>query len=121
MTDEEINIAIAEVSGIIELDRTPGTEHFSFIPWRLRDGRIVPEDELADHVPDYCNDLNALNEAALGYLNRSPARVNWAYCEHLGCITGSGSNVTTALVHATAAQHAEAFLRTIGKWEDSTK
>jgi hypothetical protein len=40
----------------------------------------------------------------------------WKFVEHLTNICGGG----TALgISATATQRAEAFLRTIGKWEDA--
>jgi hypothetical protein len=70
-----------------------------------------------DEIPDYCNDLNAIHEAVLSVLNVASSQLNWDYCRILGEVTGSGEHVTTALVHATAAQRAEAFLRTINKWE----
>lgn len=59
-------------------------------------------------VPDYLNDLNAMNEAE-GTLNRGSG-----YHE-----TGGYGLYLVALDHdvsATASQRCEAFLRTIGKW-----
>ena len=65
--------------------------------------------------PDYLNDLNAMHEAEkmLGSFEMPmedgtlPAEY-WDYlCE-----------VSTCYVNATAAQRAEAFLKTIGKWEE---
>jgi hypothetical protein len=68
-------------------------------------------------VPNYLNDLNAMHEVekVLTHLG--------LYAEHLERICRSQSAMKFAapgvwLVHATAAQRAEAFLRTIGKWED---
>ena len=65
-------------------------------------------------LPDYLNDLNAMHEAekilrqAQDYQYR--ASVLPAVCKD-----GSGMIALTA----TAAQRAEAFLRTLGKWEES--
>jgi len=61
-------------------------------------------------LPDYLSDLNAMHEAEK-ILNTNQAA---DYCELLrpiicGC---------WRLVHATAAQRAEAFLRTLGLWEE---
>jgi len=61
--------------------------------------------------PDYYNDLNAMHEAERGMGNYQW----WKFVSHLTDICGGG----TALgISATAPQRAEAFLRTIGKWED---
>jgi hypothetical protein len=69
-------------------------------------------------TPDYCNDLKAMHEAEkiltgdqlLDYmlnmqsvLVRNPNRDKWT--------------VGRELMHATDRQRAEAFLRTLGKWE----
>ena len=57
---------------------------------------------------DFCNDLNAMHEAEK-VLNKE----QWvAYGREL-----SRLNVFP-MVHATAKQRAEAFLRTLGKWEE---
>jgi hypothetical protein len=76
-------------------------------------------------VPDYLHDLNAMhkaeevlpdeqNEQVLNYLN--------ALLDVLGINLGPGgwdmdTDSVWQMTHATAAQRAEAFLRTIGKWE----
>lgn len=59
--------------------------------------------------PDYLNDLNAMHEAekVLALKDRRNHALWLAdKCGDLGCI------------YATAAQRAEAFLRTLGKWEE---
>ena len=70
-----------------------------------------------EELPDYLNDLNAMHEAEM-VLSRG---------EHYNQTGGFGLYVQTLekvlcgrryLIDATAAQRAEAFLRTIGKWED---
>jgi hypothetical protein len=62
--------------------------------------------------PDYTGDLNAMHEAeetlTFNYWNR--------YAQWLRELTRS--NRRFLIAHATAAQRAEAFLRTIGKWEE---
>ena len=95
MTNEQINIAIAEACGIISKDQWGSL-------YRTLHG-------LFRNCPDYCNDLNAMHEAEK-MLNKE----QWvAYGREL-----SRLNVFP-MVHATAAQRAEAFLRTLGKWEDT--
>jgi hypothetical protein len=64
-------------------------------------------------MPDYCNDLNAMHEAekALGLAYDRWTRELREICERdRRCIES-----------ATARQRAEAFLRTIGKWEEAAK
>jgi hypothetical protein len=79
MTNEQINIAIAEACG----------------------GKW--------HIPDYCSDLNAMHEVEENLLGDS-----WiGYINQLADIEGSLFGI-----RATARQRAEAFLRTLGKWEE---
>jgi hypothetical protein len=107
MNKEKQRIAIAEACGWIDIKRGP------------YDGR--PFGRYKTHqlegVPDYLNDLNAMHEAEMvlhGQLN-----LWWNYMDALEKASvefdplGRGSHI-----HATAAQRAQAFLRTIGKWED---
>lgn len=95
MSDEQINIAIAEACGWAH----PSVKPYAF--------------------PDYCNCLNAMHEAenVLGE-DRGPDYIA-VLCEIIGlkdrCFTESR---LFALARATARQRAEAFLKTIGKWED---
>ena len=58
--------------------------------------------------PDYLNDLNAMHEAEKVLTDKQAI----LYDSILDLISGW-------TFHRTAAQRAEAFLRTIGKWEDS--
>ena len=104
MTNEQINIAIAEVCGY--------KKHEEFYRW------LDPQTKewlCWKSLPDYCNDLNAMHEAEkqltkkqlqtyLDFLADAPRD-----CVHQ---TWSGS------VFTTARQRAEAFLRTIGKWKE---
>ncbi len=73
-------------------------------------------------VPDYFNDLNAMHEAEK-VLTISQQGV---YTRHLMDICGTSgawhNGATTTLNwfwHATAAQRAEAFLRTLDLWKDT--
>ena len=91
MTDQEINAAIAEECGWIYYDG-----------WNHPDGR--------NHLPDYCIDLNAMHEAENVLTNIQQEE----YWDFLWSLTGSEFE----LCHANARQRAEAFLKTIGKWEE---
>ena len=108
MNQEKQRIAIAEACGWTDITRGP------------YDGR--PFGRYKTHqlegVPDYLNDLNAMHEAekVLTVAQRI------TYANQIGVVLSNGS-VGRAIpnwwfIHeATAAQRAEAFLRTIGKWE----
>ena len=111
MTPEEQRVAIAEACGWTETEA-----------WL--DGRRCFEraDSNAgwdfDSLPDYINDLNALHDAE-SILN-ADQMVSYDY--HLDRVVGNGRqglNIEYFLWSATAAQRAEAFLRTIGKWEEA--
>ena len=68
-------------------------------------------------VPNYVNDLNAMHEAE----KRLSASQLSAYVGELANAIINGENKTTLgnqMWHATAAQRSEAFLKTIGKWEE---
>jgi hypothetical protein len=99
MTDEQINAAIAEACG-----------------WRKEDGVWMWKSNEIDwtsyELRDYCNDLNAMHEAECLYIEMD----EWwsAYLRHIGT---QWSKQHAA--HAPARQRAEAFLRTLGKWEDA--
>jgi predicted Zn-dependent protease len=69
-------------------------------------------------LPDYLNDLNAMHEAErmlLAKCGNDPQDDLWIY--YLANLLMSAPLCLRE--HATAAQRAEAFLRTIGKWEES--
>jgi len=81
-------------------------------------------------VPDYLNDLNAMHKAEKAI----PKRDKCIYANHLMMVVGfdgetdmvddygewSTSKTTSlfSILNATATQKAEAFLKTIGKWEE---
>jgi hypothetical protein len=64
---------------------------------------------------DYCADLNAMHEA-----ERVLTKAQWQeFVDDLAEGWGSVSDAWKDVCHATARQRAEAFLRTIGEWEDA--
>ena len=106
MTPEQQRIAIAEACGWKPDKRGLG--------WLSPHGYYAPE-------PDYLNDLNAMHDAEKVLF---PVEVDDLYgsdlvkeygdiLQHLCCGNPGG------VMRATASQRAEAFLRTIGKWEEA--
>lgn len=96
MTDEQINAAIAKACG---------WKWVRSYQWTDSNGLAVFEWD----IPDYCNDLNAMAEAEkkLGHI------LLYDYAAHI-----SRRHEWEDLLTATARQRAEAFLRTLGKWEE---
>jgi hypothetical protein len=101
MTDEQINTAIAEVTGLWDYPYSSETKR----------------------MYDFCTDLNAMNEAE--------KVLNYEQCEAFTNTVADIVHAENrekdypfpwgfARIHATARQRAEAVLRTLGKWEEAT-
>ena len=95
MSPDSQRIAIAEACGIVSKDK-----------W----GSLykTPRGILRD-CPDYLADLNAMHEAEKVIMH---ADLLFEYGMHI-----STDHNYEHLLRATASQRAEAFLRTLGKWE----
>jgi hypothetical protein len=118
MTDEQINIAIAEACGYEWRVGIYGNCRGLFHPddnylkvQPCLDMLLPISSDCAKKVPNYCNDLNAMHEAEELLLSGYWMR----YCE---CLTGLLGKSVYASVHAKARERAEAFLKTIGKWQE---
>ena len=106
MTNEQINIAIAKACGWYEKDNE------SEICW-TRDELTYCLHE--DKLPNYCNELNAMHEAEKTLNNITAAE----YARILTSIAWQSDQPVYAPITATSRQRAEAFLKTIGKWEEA--
>lgn len=114
MSDEEINIAIAE---------TCGWRRHPKDPWIVIDPKCQNSAQPLSTIPDYCNDLNAMRIAEEMLASKEQCAIfacelavlvkGFAHDPFLGC--------SSHIWHATARQRAEAFLRTIGKWKEAAK
>jgi hypothetical protein len=67
------------------------------------------------HECDPLTDLNAMHEAEMSRVDMEDGRFIVLFREYLHTILGHDGSLA---IHATGIQRAEAFLRTIGKWED---
>jgi len=112
MTDEQININVAEALGWTDC------EHIESLGLSKGKHVFVQAQYPTGHsqLPDYCNDLSAMREAEMTLpvhggngqeWDNSRSEFRW----HLGLIC-------LQPIHATARQRAEAFLKTLGKWEE---
>ena len=105
MTPEKQRVAIAEACGWKTDKRGLG--------WLSPRGYYASE-------PDYLNDLNAMHEAEKVLTQDQMID----YSRHVGKSVTSHLPASRAawmdfqLINVTASQRAEAFLRTIGKWEE---
>lgn len=98
MTDEQINAAIAEACGWTDIHDDPMWGWLGRPPKSSGSGwPILP----------YCECLNAMHEAEKTIIKNHNLWTNYYYC--IGA---------TIVLHANARQRAEAFLRTLGKWEE---
>ena len=99
MTNEQINAAIAEVCGWTEIGICDcGFKISGIPPYRSAHKK---------HIPDYCADLNEMHDA-----EKTLTDDQWHdYVENVG-------GFCQQVMYATARQRAEAFLSTLGKWEE---
>jgi hypothetical protein len=104
MNTEKQRIAIAEACGWTDVKGTKGVH-----PKARFKGCGYADDWIA--LPDYLTDLNAMHEVEK-LLTEDQAEKFRAWLLKL-----NGYN-HDRVVSCTAAQRAEAFLRTVGKWED---
>ena len=101
MSPEAQRIAIAEACGFSEI--------------RLR-GWSGVIDGTRRSIPDYLDGLNAVNEAE----KTLTCDNHGTYAYWIQMVTAFKHNDSPLVcIGATATQRAEAFLRTIGKWEDA--
>jgi hypothetical protein len=102
MTDKQINAAIAQECGWTE----------------IRDNVVgKAPGETANRVmflPNYSTSLNMIHEAERVIL----PKFSHFYANKLALITGVDCSDDPDFFCATARQRAEAFLRTLGKWEE---
>ena len=76
-----------------------------------------------EEVPDYLNDLNAMHEAEKALPGQNERLKYYDTLRTTVLPIGSdfgGWDHAFAIVHATAAQRAEAFLKTKGLWKEES-
>ena len=127
MKPEEQRIAIAEACGWKhnngEKPNYGGT--YRQAGWTSPNGVFIAstwETKTASGIPDYLNDLNACHEMET-VLTREQQKVYEVVLREV--VSGKSgfwyvphACEVFAVAHATAAQRAESFLRTIGKWKE---
>lgn len=118
MTKTEINEAIAEYCGWKMFYKPAEDKNWhSKHKWGTQpDGKP----NFKHNVPNYCEDLNAMHEATKGF----DIHKTMKFSDELKNIIQDTLCIKSAVdaryltVNSTAAQRAEAFLKTIGKWNE---
>ena len=114
MKPEDINRAIAEHCG---WDVNSPKFHDNMWLYDHKDGSRAPQ------FPNYHGDLNAMHEAERTLNNGQALKYQdvliWSVCTLDALFPATRDCAMQGFLHhATSAQRAEAFLRTIGKWND---
>jgi hypothetical protein len=111
MTDEQQRITIAEACGWKD-----NTDYGRGMYW------ISPTGQESFHgpdvLPDYLNDLNAMHEAEKALTHEQLTHYRLTQLPRVCDKTQPMNGCVQEAVSATAAQRAEAFLRTLGLWKD---
>jgi len=114
MKPEQQRIAIAEACGWKLVEDNPDYEPY----WEDPKGNMIAKVGFQNRLPDYLNDLNAMHEA-----EKALNELSWMhYLRNLAEIVRKPKQCEIQIsqyVHATAAQRAEAFLRTLNLWTDT--
>jgi len=108
MNPEQQRIAIAEICGWRLVEDDP-----DFYPyWEDPEGNMIAVGFATHRVPDYLSDLNAMHEAEKTFQDNATL-----WHKYASIIDNDYVNQPYT-IGATAAQRAEAFLRTVGRWEE---
>ena len=122
MTPEAQQIAIAEACGWVYVGSDSCTRWYlspKYAP--LLANKDIPSvwqeiDSRRSQLPDYLTDLNAMHDAEKTLTPDQQAQYAMTLHEMHGIPLATFWH---RVICSTAAQRAEAFLRTIGKWEDT--
>ena len=119
MTENEINVAIAEACGWTNV------HHPKKSPEGYLLGTFPGVDGTETHhkcvVPNYTHDLDAMHEAEKGLNEEQRYKYTHALLSQPGINYGGVEPIDFCfpVLHATARQRAEAFLRTVGRWKET--
>lgn len=111
MNENEQRTAIAEFQGWKSIRPDAGGTLIGYPPNKDQDGWPPCP------VPDYLNDLNAMHEAEEHLHGREQLEM-WNDNFYVTPRNLTSDEIGDWPCHSTAAQRAEALLRTIGKWKE---
>jgi hypothetical protein len=122
MNDEQINEVIALIHG---WDMDPEEAH----EWKSRGSWVKsPRGQMKGRyeIPSYCNDLNAMHDAEISLsgdgleCSLNEARYGEALFRVINPTKDGAGTSDFDKITASARQRAEAFLKTLGKWEEES-
>jgi hypothetical protein len=123
MTPQKQRIAIAEACGWKISNLSVGRYCWSHPRLCAIGGPSVLAQGDPVGLPDYLNDLNAMHQVEKVIVPSSEYTLSSYMFELSKIVLPAGMTrrglISEYIFHATAAQRAEAFLKTIGKWEGS--
>jgi hypothetical protein len=108
MTPDQQRIAIAEICGWRLVEDNPDFEPY----WEDPKGNMIAVGSAMHRLPDYLSDLNAMHEAEETFQDNATLWHKYA------SIIDKDYVNQPYTIGAAAAQRAEAFLRTVGRWEE---
>jgi hypothetical protein len=120
MTPEQQLIAIAEACGwtsIQQGNNSQGARLLGVSP--ANKGRTSYDGLILHELPDYLNDLNAMHEAEKILTDQQQATYAFLLHKNSTRIIRDYLGRDFDCIHTTASQRAEAFLKTIDKWEET--
>ena len=106
-------MAIAEIRGYTQWKCITGCAEFG---WHAADGCCVGDTE---NLPDYLTDLNAMHEVTSALNDSQTQRFTDELIKATKANTHGVAVIYSSLYDATAAQRAEALLRSMDLWEDN--
>jgi hypothetical protein len=120
MTNEQINIAIAELCGLDVIQNPHGSKDLPeawktgfFTPKAAKQRRLSwPSSAIVKVIPDYCKCLNAMHKALMTLNDGERFDFLW-HLNDMGIVAGYFE-----FIILPPEVLAEAFLRTLGKWEE---
>ena len=108
MNPEQQKVAIAEACGWKNVDAGAGRVW----GFTTRHKGTPSESDVCVDIPNYLNDLNAMHEAEKTLTDKAHEEFRLNLYDLI-------RDDSRLIVSSTATQRAEAFLRTIGKWEEA--
>jgi hypothetical protein len=118
MTPEQQQIAIAEVCGWTQCEYVASLNLAKGIPPINNSLKYGTYENGMAQLPDYLNDLNACHEMEQVLFCD---KWKWlAYVNNLNEMPSLQDEWLCVSIHATAPQRAEAFLRTLGLWQETS-
>lgn len=117
MTNDQINRAIAETCGWEEITDSVAPEEFQ----RRASGMLRDKHNNRTplkQIPNYVHDLNAMHEAEKVLGEKRIRTYAFLLAQVLDTSPTVDLDGQFLNIHASARQRAEAFLRTLGKWEE---